>query len=219
MSNFNSKQFITPDEMTRITESILSKTGVPIDWHGCVSKVDIDALIEFDFDLEIGWKDIDYLAPGEVVLAAIVPKHKRIYMNETQKSLFLEKMGTMNFSKAHELGHWVLHVTEQMEYAQLSFTESDTYFCRSTSKKPSQEFQADMFAASILMPKNIITGAVNELKKQGSVTWPELYKLKDDFEVSISALTTRIQELKLLYIVDKKIYLSEADSIGQLSLF
>ena len=219
MNKFGSKQFITPDEMARITESILLKTGVPIDWQGSVNKVDIDALIEFDFNLEIDWKDIDYLAPGELVLAAIFPKHKRICMNETQKALFLEKMGTMNFSKAHELGHWVLHVTEQVEYAQLSFTESDTYFCRSTSKKPPQEFQADMFAASILMPKNIIAGVVNELKKQGSVAWPELYKLKDDFEVSISALTTRIQELKLLSIVDKKIYMSEADAIRQLTLF
>jgi Zn-dependent peptidase ImmA (M78 family) len=72
-----------------------------------------------------------------------------------------------------------------------------------------------MFAASILMPKDIISGAVNELKKHGKVAFPDLYKLKDEFEVSISALTIRIQELKLLCIVDKKIYLNEAEAKGK----
>ena len=213
------KTFITNDEMDVIAEQILTKAGVPTSWQGTVNKVNIDALIEFEYDLEIQWKDIDHFAQDGVVLAAIVPKHKQIYMNEAKKDLFMEKMGTMNFSKAHELGHWVLHVVEQQEYEQLSFAEHDTFYCRNTVKKPPQEIQADMFAASILMPKNIICGVINQMKESGRVTFPDLYRLKDNFEVSISALTTRVQELKLLYIVDKKIHFSEAEAIGQISLF
>jgi Zn-dependent peptidase ImmA (M78 family) len=132
--------------------------------------------------------------------------------------MFLEKMGTMNFSKAHELGHWVLHITEQQEYEQLSFYEHETFYCRSFSKKPPAEIQADMFAASVLMPRDVICGAINQLKARGKVTFPDLYKLKDEFEVSISALTTRVQELNLLYIADKKIYSSKAEAMGQLSV-
>jgi Zn-dependent peptidase ImmA (M78 family) len=214
-----SKRFITRDEMDSIAESVLINAQMPTVWHGTVSKTDIDALIEFGYGLDIEWKDIDYFAPDDEVFAAIIPKRKLIYMNETKRALFMEKMGTMNFSKAHELGHWVLHVTEQQSYEQLSFSEQQTYFCRSVYKKPPEEIQADMFAASILMPREVICGAVNKLKESGKVTFPDLYKLKDEFEVSISALTARVQDLGILYIANKKVYLSEADAIGQVSMF
>ena len=211
--------FITNSRMDMITTSVLTKAGIPAFWQGVVNKIDIDALIEFEYGLEIEWKNIDHFAKDGVVLAAIIPKQKKIYMNDSQEKLFMEKMGTMNFSKAHELGHWVLHVTDQQDYEQLSFAEHQTFYCRSYSKKLPMEIQADMFAASILMPKEIIRGAVNQLKEQGVVTFPDLYRLKEKFEVSISSLTARVQELKLLYIYDKKIYLSEADAMGQISLF
>jgi Zn-dependent peptidase ImmA (M78 family) len=139
-------------------------------------------------------------------------------MNETKRDLFTEKMGTMNFSKAHELGHWILHVTKQQDYEQLSFMENETYFCRGGLKRPPEEIQADMFAASLLMPKAVIVGAINMLKERGIVEFPDLYRLKDEFEVSISALVTRVCELRLLYIAGKRVYMSEAEATGQLSL-
>jgi hypothetical protein len=211
-------RFISRDEMEIITETILNKAKIPCTWQGNVVPTNIDSLIEFEYGLEISWENIDHFAPNEVVLAAILPKRKLICMNETKQALFEEKMGTMNFSKAHELGHWVLHIIEQQNYEQLSFDEHETFFCRSLSKKPPQEFQADMFAASILMPKDIVCGAINQLKESGNIGFPALYRLKDAFEVSISALVTRAQELKLLYVQDKKVYLSEAEAMGQCSL-
>jgi len=210
--------FITCEMMNSLTETILEKAGISTVWQGSVKKINIDSIIEFEYDLDIQWENIDLYSPGNIVLAAIFPKQKIIYMNETKRELFVEKMGTMNFSKAHELGHWVLHVTDQKDYEQLAFSEFETFYCRSYAKKPPQETQADMFAASILMPKSILSGAIHMLKKHGRVTFNELYKLKDAFEVSISALTIRIQELKLLYFAGKNIYFSEAEATGQLSL-
>jgi Zn-dependent peptidase ImmA (M78 family) len=177
--------------MDRLAESVLLKAGLSSTWQGMAIKTDIDALIEFEFGLEIVWENIDHFSKDDVVLAAIIPKHKRIYMNETKQALFKEKMGTMNFSKAHELGHWILHVVKRQDFEQMSFAESETYFCRGTSKRPPEEIQADMFAASIFMPKDIIIGAVNSLKENGTVTFPDLYKLKNQFEVSITALASR----------------------------
>jgi len=205
--------------MNAITESILQKAGISTDWQGSVVKINIDVLIEFEYELEIEWKNIDHYSPGDTVLAAIIPKRKLIYLNDAKRDFFMEKMGTMNFSKAHELGHWVLHVTYQQDYEQLTFSDSETFFCRNQAKKPPQETQADMFAAYILMPKDIITGAVNLLKKRGCVNFGNLYKLKDEFEVSISALKNRIQDLGLLYFNDNIIYLNEAEAIGQMTLF
>jgi len=213
------EKFITHDEMDMIVESILMKAGISNTWQGDISRIDIDAIIEFEYGLEIIWKNIDHFDKNWVVLAAIIPSRKLIYMNNAQKGLFDKNMGTMNFSKAHELGHWVLHVTDQQEYKRLPFDELDTFYCRSFSKNQSIERQADMFAASILMPKHIICGAISELKKRGYVNFVDLYKLKDIFEVSISALTARANELNLLYITDKQIYLSGAAAAGQRSLF
>jgi len=213
------EKFITHDEMDMIVESILVKAGMSNTWQGEISRIDIDAIIEFEYGLEIVWDNIDSFDEDGIVLAAIFPKHKRICMNETQKARFNENMGTMNFSKAHELGHWVLHVTDQQEYKWLTFDELDTFYCRSFSKNQSIERQADMFAASILMPKHIICGAIAELKKRGYVNFVDLYKLKDIFEVSISALKARANELNLLYITDKQIYFCKADAAGQKSLF
>ena len=213
------KDFITKEEMDGITEKVLVNSGASILWQGEVIKTDIDKLIEFGFGLDIIWENIDHFDKSSDVLAAIVPSQKAIYMNETKKDLFLRKMGTMNFSKAHELGHWILHVTEMKDFQQLSFSDGFRFYCRGGSKRPPQEIQADMFAASILMPRNIISGAVNELKECGKVGFPELYSLKDKFEVSISALTNRISDLGLLYFLDKKVFLSKAEATGQLHLF
>ena len=211
-------KFISLDEMDCIAESVLTSANIPFTWQGNVTRIDIDAIIEFEYGLEIIWENIDHLAPEEIVLAAIIPIRKQICMNEGRRALFDKEVGAMNFSKAHELGHWILHVTEQDDYEQLSFSENEKYLCRSLSKKHPQEYQADMFAASLLMPKDIICAVINTLKETGSVVFPDLYRLKDAFEVSISALTRRVQELKLLYIKDKKIYLSEAEALGQYSL-
>ncbi|MEA5024261.1 hypothetical protein SDC9_09371 [bioreactor metagenome] len=213
------RPYITNDEMDIIAESVLSQAGLSTEWQGAVVKVDIDTLIEFEYGLEIVWQNIDYLSEDGIVLAAIMPKRKQICMNETKMELFMSKMGTMNFSKAHELGHWILHVLEQQDYEQLSFDDSEAYFCRGGSKRPPEEVQADMFAASLLMPRKIVTGAVNRLKERGKVDFPDLYRLKDDFEVSISALTNRVQQLGLLYIANQKVYMNQAEAIGQMSLF
>lgn len=212
-------KYISQEEMEFITTQVLKRSEIPFSWNGHIEKVDIDYIIEFVYDLEIAWEDIDSLDVNGTILAAIKPADKLIIMNESKKDLFKEKMGTMNFSKAHELGHWILHVTEQKEYEQMTFLKTEVFHCRNMVKRPPKEVQADMFAAAILMPKEVISKAVNELKQKGFVTFPELYEMADDFEVSISALVNRIKNLRLLYVENKKIYLSEDEATGQLKLF
>lgn len=215
-----SYRFIPPDEMERITEKVLIDSQINVAYSGGINRIDIDAIIEFGYGLEIAWENIDALSKEGIVLAVIKPKDKLILMNSSQESLFKEKIGTMNFSKAHELGHWVLHVTDQGAYEQLSFDTTEIYYCRSFNKRPPEELQADMFASSLLMPKPIITGAIDDLKKKRNVSFSDLYELKDLFEVSISALVTRINRLELLFIgEDKKIYTSKDAAQGQQTLF
>lgn len=212
-------KYIPMEEMELIVTQVLQKSNISASWTGHIEKIDIDHIIEFTYDLDIVWENIDGLDTKGIILAAIKPSDKLIIMNESKKELFKEKMGTMNFSKAHELGHWILHVTEQNDYEQITFLPTEVFHCRNMVKRPPKEVQADMFAASLLMPKEIISEAVNELKHKGFVSFPELYRIADEFEVSISALTNRIRGLGLLYINNKKIYLSEDEVTGQMKLF
>ena len=47
------RSYITNAEMDAIADSVLLKAGLPTTWQGAVCKVDIDALIEFEYGLEI----------------------------------------------------------------------------------------------------------------------------------------------------------------------
>lgn len=58
------------------------------------------------------------------------------------------------FTIAHELGHYVLHRNESDVF-------EDEIFFRSGEKDLS-EYQADNFAAELLMPKELFAGALNE---------------------------------------------------------
>ncbi len=213
-------RYITQVEMDRITSAILINNNLMPTINKTL-RIDIDYLIEFGYDLDIGWKDLDYLSDDDnEVLAAIHPRSKIILMNETKKSLFEEKIGTMNFSKAHELGHWVLHVTEEKDYEQLIFTDNDRFYCRARFNYNPKEIQANMFAASFLMPKVLIEEYINNLKLYKRISFGDLYHLKDKLEVSISALVRRINDLGLLHITtDGIIYHSIDEMSGQLKMF
>ena len=197
-------RFISPDEMEQITSKILVEAGMNIEWRGMVESVDIDALIEFKYNLNILWDNIDHLDVKSEILAAINPATQTIIMNESKKDFFVDKMGTMNFTKAHELGHWVLHVQRLQEQMNASINDKNVHFCRDYSKKEPEEVQADMFAANLLMPRKIITGAIAEVvNRNGKVRFSDLYDLRDQFDVSISALVNRTKALNLLKYDDK----------------
>jgi len=216
------KSFITTNEMENITEQILTQYGFPLTWEGKPSVVPIDEIIEFHYNLDISWEPIDHMGQDGLVMAAIIPTKREIVMNDSCKELFKEKIGTMNFTMAHELGHWVLHVEDkQNEQISFSFNDvNDVFYCRNLSKKPPEEYQADMFAGSLLMPRPIIEPLIDNLKRSHEIiTFPHLYNVCDVFGVSISALKVRLHTLNLLYIDGNgKIHKSKEEYLGQIRL-
>lgn len=100
------------------------------------------------------------------------------------------------------------------------FTDNDRFYCRARFKNNPIEIQANMFAASLLMPKTLIQDYINNLKSYKRVSFGDLYHLKDKLEVSISALVRRITDLELLHITaDGIIYHSIDEMLGQLKMF
>ena len=212
--------FITQNKMENIATSVLEKAKKSTVWTGKVTRVDIDAIIEFTFGLTIDCVDLSKFSQDRgIVLAAISPEKKTIYMNSACEEIFRKKIGNRNFSLAHELGHWVLHV-EQTDLGQKALVSDGEYFyCRDDSHSP-KEIQANMFAAALLMPKNTIVRAGREIAlAREEDRWTKLYGLADELEVSISALVRRAKELKVLYIKDKRVYASEDEANVEIGLF
>lgn len=191
-------RYISLDEMETITENILKDFGFLM--SDTATPVPIEEIIEFHYDLSILWEKIDHFDPSGLVMAAIIPSERKIIMNETHRELFEEKIGTMNFTFAHELGHWVLHANEGDGQMALELTDSKVFYCRSVNKKPPIEFQADQFAGCLLMPRPIVNAEVQRLKSLGRIRLRHLYDLAERFGVSISALQVRLEKANLLFI-------------------
>lgn len=83
------------------------------------------------------------------------------------------------FTAAHELGHFVLHRHEIGEQHQ------DNYLLRAEGLTNAQEAAANRFAADLLMPRNLIAGAM-----EGGVT--TVADLATLFKVSQVAMSIRL---------------------------
>jgi Zn-dependent peptidase ImmA (M78 family) len=110
----------------------------------------------------------------------------------------LESSVRQRFTVAHELGHYELHRPNQQEALfvdntfRVEFRNQD-----SSTGELAQEREANAFAAAILMPENILLEVIKnyhfELGDDESIQ-----KLSTLFNVSVSAMTFRLINLKLL---------------------
>ena len=126
--------------------------------------VDVDFVIERVLKLDLAVVDLKMLMSNPQVLGATVVEQRRIYVDETLEPL----PGRFAFTLAHEVGHWQLHRRhleaqeredtlfdlEQLGHAQIAPVVR--------AKKPPVEWQADQFAACLLMPARLVRAAVHE---------------------------------------------------------
>lgn len=134
--------------------------------------------------------------------ALIIPEKKLIILNEAKKDLFDKVIGTRNFTYAHELGHYVLHTSAGR---QMSLFDEEQFLCRAENMSDPVEYQANQFAACLLMPKPLIESQYQQFLETNSLVWPSFYELADKLEVSITALMYRFKKLNLVEVKDKKI--------------
>lgn len=167
--------------------------------------IDASLIAEF-LDLDLVW---DTIADDEqgAIAARILPLEKLIEINENIPQL---KGGFGESTIAHEIGHWILHIdTEKVDsYIRLKQKGVDVkvkpFLCRS-SNLARIEWQAQYFAGCLLMPQHILT----ELKQDLDLTkWQHLYQMAGKLGVTISNLTTRLQDLGWIYLdaQTRKIY-------------
>ena len=154
--------------------------------------VDASLIAEF-LDLDLVWDRIPEDEQGEIA-ARILPLDKLIEINENIPQL---RGGFGESTIAHEIGHWVLHIDTVKVESYLKLRSKGVniqvkpFLCRSTNLERI-EWQAQYFAGCLLMPQHILT----QLQQNKDLTrWQHLYKMAEELGVTISNLTTRLQDL------------------------
>lgn len=132
--------------------------------HGVVigPPVPIDEIVELHLKLTLEMMDLQHLFGFGDVHGAIWFRSRRVGIDQhLDPDRNPAKRGRYHFTLAHEAGHWRLH--RQLYLRDLNqpslFSEQDQkpdYVCRSSEKKKPVEWQADQFAANLLMPRDLV---------------------------------------------------------------
>jgi len=149
--------------------------------------------------------------PGTTILAALHPEQRLVVLNEWHVEAFGRNEGLERFTKAHELGHWVLHAPEGVRGSEAGESLQGNgglprsacpfaacgYRQRGAPAAPAaerrwQEIQANWFAAALLMPPMPLRRAASAVD---ITRWRGRYDLSDRCGVSISALNSRLKQL------------------------
>lgn len=202
-------------------ELLLAECGKTI---GAINKppIPIDDILEIHLKLTIEYKAMHELFPfGDV--------HGAIWMNDGVVGVDIsldphvnpKKLGRYRFTLAHEVGHWRLHRKYYLEDLSQGVLFGDevhqpAYVCRASDKRP-VEWQADQFAANLLMPRPMVQQAwqdwrgnrepidLADLRAEAGdwgtdemVLANAVRPLADLFQVSAEAMQIRLEEMGLL---------------------
>lgn len=161
--------------------------------------IPVEKIVERTLGLGLVWLPIAE-QPGDIILARIDPQYlgqPTIQMNEYRRDHFEAYFGTEAFSLAHEAAHWVLHYdrgqSEQLAIPGLTSAHAGApILCRRMSDGDRREFQAERFAAYLLMPERLLREAICGLDL---TSWSVIAALARTCGVSKRALTRRLEEI------------------------
>jgi hypothetical protein len=118
--------------------------------------IPVEDIIERYLQLRIGFVDFAKTLGIEDVLGATYIDEKMICADKQLLETGLE--GRLNFTFAHETGHWVLH-RKLVDPAAAGPVNRTAILCRIRDAKKPIEWQADYFAACLLMPAMFVIPA------------------------------------------------------------
>lgn len=160
------------------------KGGVGINVKKVVKAMNI-ALKEYDF--------------GDDVSGVLLIDNKKVTIGYTNKN----RPPRQRFTIAHELGHYILGHQKQ----SIFIDTPEKYFtlfrnAYSTTGEDPQEREANAFAASLLMPRNLVIKVAISFYQEGiskNEDFDLVDKLATRFNVSKLAMSIRLTNLDLLW--------------------
>lgn len=237
-------KFYRNAEIERIAEEKLAEfskmLGRPL-----TPPIPIDLMAEKICGLSILWDTIEE-EPGETIFGGLSPEDRLIVINEKHRKQFEEKPGMERSTIGHEMGHWELFTSKESIGHPLlpGLRRPESFVKRSSESKrsvevirsliaseqgrealrniqsrsdhPDEARAVNRFAAAISMPRELFRA---EALKVDRNHWRNLYPLAKKFEVTITALKVRLEQLNLLVVTkDGKLFGSPDEAVGQMGL-
>ena len=161
--------FLEEEQIERDAEALLAEyervRGVRID-----PPIPIEEIVEKHLKLRVEFDDmhqrlgVPRSAPGcePDILGAILFNESRIVIDESlDPEEYPAKEGRYRFTLAHEGGgHWRLHrnlfISDPAQVSLFDEQVQPAVVCRSSSAKERIEWQADFYAACLLMPRRLV---------------------------------------------------------------
>mgnify|MGYP000106110723 CR=1 FL=1 len=128
--------------------------------------IPVEDMIERYLGLNLIYEDLSAKPGMDDVLGATYIERKRICINE--KLLEDSNEGRLVFTCAHEAGHWVLHRHLARASARMNRV-AEAIVCRARNARQPMEWQADYFAACLLMPASEMKQAFSEICPSGKL--------------------------------------------------
>lgn len=132
--------------------------------------VPIDEIAELHLQLALEYKDMKALFPFADVHGAIWFEQGKIGIDKSlDPDVNPSRRGRYHFTLAHEVGHWRLHRQHYVKHPgeRLLFDDGSPkpdVVCRSSERKKPVEWQADAFAALVLMPRKMVYATWSEFR-------------------------------------------------------
>ncbi len=201
--------------------------------------IPIDLLAEKVLGLDFLWEPIDEL-PTETILGGLIADQRLIILNQKHQPLFEEKPGLERSTKGHEMGHFDLFVNRS-RLGQPTLFPLDECAClyrnapsgcvavleklladpegqellrrlNARADAPDEARAVNRYAAALAMPRRLITEAALAIDR---TQWKNLYMLREQFAVTITALRVRLEQLDLLCVKGDELYESRDQANGQ----
>ena len=124
--------------------------------------IPLEKITEIQLQLTLEFKDMKSLFPFADVHGAIWFEEGIVGIDQSlDPDINPQMLGRYHFTLAHELGHWCLHRQLYKENPNQPLLFDDgvrmpDVVCRSSERKKPVEWQADAFAANLLMPKQLV---------------------------------------------------------------
>jgi Zn-dependent peptidase ImmA (M78 family) len=177
------------EAIARQAESILERTGQT---HGRVDVFEVASRL----GAVVRSQDMEDAISGVLI---VQQDQKFILVNHAQAEV------RQRFSVAHELGHLVLHDTSADRmfvdggvrlYQRVGHPSSEAYRSSESHTTPDEEREANHFAAAILMPEPAVRAYA--FGKKVGLEEDLIQEMAEYFEVSVQAMSIRLQRLNIL---------------------
>jgi Zn-dependent peptidase ImmA (M78 family) len=196
--------YLNAEKIQREAQFLLEEFELKFD-RKINSAVPVETIAEIQLQLTLEIKDMKSLFPFADVHGAIWLEEGIIGIDQSlDPDVNPSMLGRYNFTLAHEIGHWRLHRHYFLGNAkQMNLFDDGSRIpdvvCRSTERKKPIEWQADAFAANLLMPRSLVFQAWNEFRDG------------DDREVAMVDLRPKYEQRTLYHRGDVAINTAERD--------